>query len=111
MANNTLQTLDRGLKALEIVSEHSDGISIADLAERLDIHRAIAYRIVTTLASHGLITRTPEAPFAWVLVRHCLRPALNLIYALLPSHSCRHSPEPRALPLLSLSLRGRSALC
>lgn len=62
MANNTLQTLDRGLKALEIVSEHSDGISIADLAERLDIHRAIAYRIVATLASHGLITRTPEGP-------------------------------------------------
>ena len=32
----TLQTLDRGLHALEIVAEHAEGISVAELAERLD---------------------------------------------------------------------------
>jgi DNA-binding IclR family transcriptional regulator len=56
----TLQTLDRGLCALEIVAEHAEGISVAELAERLDVHRAIAYRIVTTLEQHGLVARSAE---------------------------------------------------
>ncbi|WP_104205344.1 IclR family transcriptional regulator [Billgrantia saliphila] len=60
--STTLQTLDRGLRALELVAEHAEGITIAELAERLDVHRAIAYRIVTTLEHHGLITRTSDGP-------------------------------------------------
>jgi len=55
---NTLQTLDRGLHALAIISQQEDGISIADLAVRLAVHRAIGYRLVTTLEAHGLVTRT-----------------------------------------------------
>lgn len=54
---NTLQTLDRGLQALTIVSQHERGISIAELAAALDVDRAIAYRLVTTLESRGLIAR------------------------------------------------------
>ncbi|WP_111415527.1 IclR family transcriptional regulator [Billgrantia lactosivorans] len=56
----TLQTLDRGLRALELVAEHADGISVAELAEQLEVHRAIAYRIVTTLEQHGLVARSAE---------------------------------------------------
>lgn len=58
--STTLQTLDRGLRVLEVVSEHTDGITIAELSLQLDVHRAIAYRIVTTLEAHGLIARTTE---------------------------------------------------
>jgi DNA-binding IclR family transcriptional regulator len=54
---NTLQTLDRGLQALTIVSQHERGISIAELAATLEVDRAIAYRLVTTLESRGLIAR------------------------------------------------------
>ena len=54
---NTLQTLDRGLQALTVVSQHERGISIADLAAALEVDRAIAYRLVTTLESRGLIAR------------------------------------------------------
>ena len=54
---NTLQTLDRGLHALAIISQQEDGISIADLAVRLGVHRAIGYRLITTLEAHGLIAR------------------------------------------------------
>ncbi|QFU16104.1 IclR family transcriptional regulator [Microvirga thermotolerans] len=57
---NQLQTLDRGLQALGIVAQSASGITIADLAARLDIHRAIVYRIVSTLESHALVSRTPE---------------------------------------------------
>lgn len=54
---NTLQTLDRGLSALEIIARRRDGISIADLSEELGIHRAVTYRVVATLEAHGLATR------------------------------------------------------
>ena len=54
---NTLQTLDRGLQTLTLVSQQENGLSIAELAERLAVHRAIAYRLVTTLEGHGLVAR------------------------------------------------------
>ncbi len=57
---NTLQTLDRGLHALAIISQQEDGISIADLAIRLGVHRAIGYRLITTLETHGLIARNAD---------------------------------------------------
>ena len=57
---NTLKTLDRGLHALTIISQQEDGISIADLAMRLGVHRAIGYRLITTLAAHGLVARNVD---------------------------------------------------
>ncbi len=58
--SNTLQTLDRGLHTLTIISQQEDGISIADLAMRLGVHRAIGYRLVTTLEAHGLVARSAD---------------------------------------------------
>lgn len=57
---STLQTLDRGLRALDVVAQSAAGISVADLARELDVHRAICYRIVATLEAHGLVARTAD---------------------------------------------------
>jgi len=57
---STLQTLDRGLRALEVVAESPAGISVADLARELEVHRAICYRIVATLEDHRLVARTAD---------------------------------------------------
>lgn len=54
-----LQTLDRGIQALEIVASRTE-ISVADLAAELDVARAICYRIVTTLEAHGMVSRGPD---------------------------------------------------
>jgi DNA-binding IclR family transcriptional regulator len=54
---NTLQTLDRGLLALQLIASETGGLSIAQIAAALNIHRAIAYRLITTLEQHGLIAR------------------------------------------------------
>jgi len=53
----TLQGLDRGLRALHLISLEPDGLSVAELATRLEIDRAIAYRIVETLEAHALVAR------------------------------------------------------
>lgn len=51
------QTLDRGLRALEILAETERPMSIGDLAAALEIHRSSAYRILRTLESHRLVLR------------------------------------------------------
>lgn len=51
------QTLSRGLRALEILADAPTPITIADLAEGLEVHRSIAYRIVRTLEDHSLVVR------------------------------------------------------
>jgi DNA-binding IclR family transcriptional regulator len=52
-----LQTLSRGITALEVLADAETPLSIGELAERLGLHRSIAYRIVRTLEGHGLIAR------------------------------------------------------
>ncbi|WP_349358071.1 helix-turn-helix domain-containing protein [Stappia sp.] len=60
MAHGTLQTLDRGIEALLLVAGTPGGLKVSDLAERLDLHRAVAYRIVATLAAHGMVRRLDD---------------------------------------------------
>lgn len=53
----TLQTLERGIDALGLISEAPEGLTVARIADALGVHRAIAYRIVATLEARGLVTR------------------------------------------------------
>jgi len=57
------QTLDRGLRALELVAATPTGMSVQDVAERLDVHRTIAHRLLATLGEHHLVARGPDGRF------------------------------------------------
>jgi DNA-binding IclR family transcriptional regulator len=57
------QTLDRGLRTLELVAESEVPLSVADVADRLDLHRSIAYRMLRTLEDHRLVQRDGENRF------------------------------------------------
>lgn len=57
---NRLQTLDRGLRALQVMADANDGLTVAELASEMAINRAIAYRIVATLEDHGMVHRAPN---------------------------------------------------
>lgn len=54
------QTLDRGIRALELLAQADRPLSIAELGELLGVHRSIVYRIVRTLEDHHLVTRGPD---------------------------------------------------
>lgn len=56
---STLQTLDRGVRALFVVA-NSGGVTVAELAAELGVARAICYRLVATLEEHNLLTRDPD---------------------------------------------------
>lgn len=57
MAAETSQTLDRGLRALEVLAEAPGGLTVTELSARLEVNRTVAYRLVTTLDQHALIRR------------------------------------------------------
>lgn len=51
------QTLARGLRALEVIGTWDSPRGVVDLAERLEIHRSMAYRLVKTLEQFGFVER------------------------------------------------------
>ncbi|MHC5906362.1 IclR family transcriptional regulator, partial [Streptomyces sp. S6] len=53
----TSLTLDRGLTVLSLLARHADGLTAAELAERLGIARAAVYRLLRTLEAHSLVAR------------------------------------------------------
>ena len=61
--NTGSQTLDRGLRALELVSASVTGLTVQDVADRLGVHRTIAHRLLATLADHRLVVRTGDGRF------------------------------------------------
>jgi len=54
---NIIQSLSRGLEALERVLQHS--MTPKALADALGVDRSTAYRILCTLAAHGFVERDP----------------------------------------------------
>ena len=51
------QTLDRGLTVLALLARHADGLTVAEIAERIGTARAIVYRLLRTLEVHELAGR------------------------------------------------------
>jgi DNA-binding IclR family transcriptional regulator len=56
-------TLDRGLRALWVLLEHPDGMSVSDLAAALGTHRAAVYRMLSPLLEHHLIRRRSDGRY------------------------------------------------
>jgi DNA-binding IclR family transcriptional regulator len=57
------QTLDRGLRVLELLAEGRPA-SVAEVAAALGLHRSIVYRIVRTLEEHRLAARRDDGRYA-----------------------------------------------
>jgi DNA-binding IclR family transcriptional regulator len=51
------QTLSRGIRVLETLADARESLTIDQVAERLGLHRSVAYRLVRTLEQHGLVAR------------------------------------------------------
>ncbi|WP_127129922.1 IclR family transcriptional regulator [Georgenia sp. SYP-B2076] len=56
-ANPASQTLSRGIRILELLADAREPLTIDQVADRLAVHRSIAYRLVRTLEDHGLVGR------------------------------------------------------
>ncbi|MGH8827249.1 MAG: IclR family transcriptional regulator [Jiangellaceae bacterium] len=54
----TSQTLDRGLRLLELLAQASGGLTVTEAAAALEVNRTVVYRLAETLGRHGLLRRT-----------------------------------------------------
>jgi DNA-binding IclR family transcriptional regulator len=57
MAAETSQTLDRGLRVLEVLAASPSGLTVTALAAQVGVNRTVVYRLVATLEQHGLARR------------------------------------------------------
>ena len=57
------QTLARGLLALRAVAAAPSGLTVQEIADRLVVHRTIAYRMVSTLAEAGLVAKGDDGRY------------------------------------------------
>lgn len=51
------QTLSRGIRILELLADSATPLTIDEVAERLGVHRSVAYRLLRTLEDHRLVAR------------------------------------------------------
>jgi DNA-binding IclR family transcriptional regulator len=58
-----LQSLDRAVHVLELLAESEAPLGLADVCERMDLHKSTAHRALMVLERTGLIERTPENRF------------------------------------------------
>ena len=57
MAGEISQTLDRGLRVLDVLAATPDGLTMTELAARLEVNRTVVHRLVGTLERHALVRR------------------------------------------------------
>ena len=57
MPAETSQTLDRGLRVLDVLKVSPGGLTVTELAARLGVNRTVVYRLVSTLEQHALIRK------------------------------------------------------
>lgn len=57
MPAETSQTLDRGLRVLSVLAGSPGGLTVTELAGRLEVNRTVVYRLVSTLEQHALIRK------------------------------------------------------
>lgn len=54
------QTLDRGIRILELLAEAGGGLTTAEITRRMGLHRSIIYRLLRTLEQHRLVVRDEQ---------------------------------------------------
>lgn len=55
----TVQSVGRALSILELLADGPYELGVTELGRRLGVHKATAYRLVSTLAERGLVERNP----------------------------------------------------
>jgi len=58
-----LQSLDRAVQVLELLADGEGPLGLADVCERMNLHKSTAHRALMVLERTGLIERTPENRF------------------------------------------------
>ncbi len=56
--NDSIQSVERALDIIEILSVEPQGLGVTEVAEKAGLHKSTAHRIIKTLADRGYLERT-----------------------------------------------------
>jgi DNA-binding IclR family transcriptional regulator len=99
----TSQTLDRGLRVLEMLAERPDGLTAVEIADRLSTARAIVYRLLRTLEAHNLASSTGARYFLGFGVADLARQLQPRLQSIAPPLLHRLSIQTDSTALLSVA--------
>lgn len=85
-----VQSLQRGMRILELVSQSADGVSLGELARRMELGKTTVHNLARTLVSSGYLAQRRQP------VRYVLGPSLFE----LAGRQRTHSLHERAAPVL-----------
>lgn len=60
MPAETSQSLERGLRLLRLLAEASSPMTVTALADALETHRPVVYRLITALSQQGMVHRDSQ---------------------------------------------------
>ncbi|HHW66928.1 MAG: IclR family transcriptional regulator, regulon repressor [Epulopiscium sp.] len=56
---DVVQSVDRTLSILEVLSDYEDGLGLAELSAKLDLHKSTVHRLLSTLMIKGYVEQNP----------------------------------------------------
>ena len=56
-----VQSVERTLKILEVLSDYSDGLGITVISEKVNLHKSTVFRLLTTLIHKGYVVQDTES--------------------------------------------------
>ncbi|MBV1757357.1 MAG: IclR family transcriptional regulator [Dethiosulfatibacter sp.] len=57
---NTVQSVDRTINIIEVLSNHRDGLGLTELSQIIGLHKSTVHRLLLTLISHGYVSQNPQ---------------------------------------------------
>lgn len=60
MAEKSVQTLDRALDIIELLSTEREGLGVTDIGFRLGLHKSTVHRLLSALGERGYIEKDPK---------------------------------------------------
>jgi DNA-binding IclR family transcriptional regulator len=57
---HTVQSVDRTIKIIEVLSNYRDGLGLTELSHLIGLHKSTVHRLLMTLIHHGYVIQNPE---------------------------------------------------
>jgi IclR family KDG regulon transcriptional repressor len=60
MEKDMVQSVERSLSILEVLSDYSEGLGVTDISEKVGLHKSTVYRLLSTLMHTDYVTQDEE---------------------------------------------------
>ena len=57
---NIVQSVNRALTILEVLSDYSEGLGLTEISEKIGLHKSTVYRLLSTLIYKEYVTQDPK---------------------------------------------------